>query len=91
MVLTVSCRVYRGISAANNGIKKINSAQPGTAELINNTDNGDNLYWSSSEPSDAASDSETNGEKAYCIDFYNDKILTDRKDGWKHVCCIREF
>lgn len=85
------CWLYRGISAANNGIKKINSAKAGTAELINNTDNGDNLYWSSSEPSDAASDSETNGEKAYCIDFYNDKIMTGSKNDWKHVCCIREF
>lgn len=85
------CWLYRGISAANNGIKKINSAKAGIAELINNTDNGDNLYWSSSEPSEAASDAESNGEKAYYVDFYNDKILTDRKDGWKHVCCIREF
>ncbi len=85
------CWLYQGISAANNGIKKINSAKAGTAELINNTDNGDNMYWSSSEPSEAVSDAETEGEMAYYVDFYNDKILTDRKHVWKHVCCIREF
>nr|MCR4953253.1 hypothetical protein [Treponema sp.] len=86
------CWLYQRCAGNNNLINKINEAKPETpAELINTTDDGSSGYWSSSEPSAAATDAATYGEYAYYIDFNTGEISKERKDYLWQVLCIREF